>query len=116
MITENDVQILFKGKEVTDDEYYCLIEGDNGSKDILATCTLEEMEENGRLTPTSLMTEKLSWLLDCHYSLFHSDMISRAMHDDEVSLKDFITGCVAIHTSERDTDDDEFTPKEFENV
>lgn len=62
------------------------------------------------------MEEKLSWLLESNYNLFHADMISRAIYDDNVSLKDFIVGCAAIHISERDTDDDEFTPKEFENV
>lgn len=62
------------------------------------------------------MDEKLSWLLESHYNLFHADMIQRALGDDTISLKDFVTGCVAIHTSERDTDDDEFTPNEFKNV
>ena len=62
------------------------------------------------------MQEKLSWLLQSHYNLFHADLIQRAMTDTNVSIKDFILGCVAIHTSERDTDNDEFVPKEFENV
>ena len=62
------------------------------------------------------MNDKLSWLLESHYNLFHADMIQRAMNDDSISLKDFIAGCVAIHTSERDTDEDEFTPNEFKNV
>ena len=62
------------------------------------------------------MQEKLSWLLQSHYNLFHADLIQRAMTDTNVSIKDFILGCVAIHTSERDTDDDEFVPYEFENV
>ena len=101
---------------VTDDEYYCMIEGSDGSKDILTTSTLDDMYEHGKVVLTSLMIEKVSWLLDTHYNLFHSDMICRAMQDDDVSLKDFITGCVAIHESEKNTDDDEFTPKEFENV
>ena len=62
------------------------------------------------------MNDKLSWLLESHYNLFHADMIQRAMNDDSISIKDFVTGCVAIHTSERDTDDNEFTQKEFKNV
>jgi hypothetical protein len=33
-----------------------------------------------------------------------------------ISLKDFIAGCVAIHMSEKDTENDEFTPNEFKNV
>ena len=62
------------------------------------------------------MQDKLSWLLQSHYNIFHADMIQRAMNDDSISAEDFIKGCVAIHTSERDTDDDEFTPAEFQNV
>ena len=62
------------------------------------------------------MQEKLSWLLQSHYNLFHADMIQRALNDDTISFKDFILGCVAIHTSERDTDDCEFTPEEFKNI
>lgn len=62
------------------------------------------------------MNEKLSWLLQCHYNLFHADMIQRAMYDDSVSLLDFIVGCVAIHQSEKQSDDDEYTPSEFKNV
>lgn len=59
---------------------------------------------------------KLGWLLASHYNMFHADMISRALHDDSVTIQDFIHGCVSIVMAERDTDDDEFTPKEFENV
>ena len=62
------------------------------------------------------MNNKFAWLLDCHYNIFHSIMIQRAIYDDSVSLDDFITGCEQISISERDTDDDEFTPKEFKNV
>ena len=62
------------------------------------------------------MDEKLSWILESHYNLFHADMIQRAMYDNNVSLLDFINGCNAIRESERDTDDDEFTPEEFKNV
>ena len=59
------------------------------------------------------MNDKLSWLLESHYNLFHADMIQRALSDDAISLKDVIAGCVAIHMRERDTDDNEFTPNEF---
>ena len=59
---------------------------------------------------------KLGWLLDSHYNMFHADMISRALHDDSVTIQDFIHGCVSIAMAERDMDDDEFIPKEFENV
>ena len=55
---------------------------------------------------------KLEWLLNCHYNMFHADMIWNAMHDDNISIQDFMSGCVAIHKAESE-DDDEFTPKEF---
>ncbi len=60
--------------------------------------------------------EKLSWLVCCHYNVFHADLITRAMTDDNISMKDFIIGCVQIHQSEKDNEYDEFVPKEFENV
>ena len=62
------------------------------------------------------MDEKLSWLLECHYNMFHADLIQRAMYDDSVSLLDFVTGCVAIQQNERNSDDDEYVPSEFKNV
>lgn len=62
------------------------------------------------------MEEKLKWLLETHYNLFHADMIFNAIFDDGVSCADFIRGCVDIHLSERDTDYDEFTPEVFKRV
>ena len=62
------------------------------------------------------MEEKLSWLLETHYNLFHADMISRAFFADGVSLETFIRGCVDVHMSERDSEDSEFTPDAFKNV
>ena len=59
------------------------------------------------------MNEKLSWLLESHYNLFHADMIQRALNDDSISLQEFVDGCTAIDASERYTENDEFTPKEF---
>lgn len=58
---------------------------------------------------------KLSWLLDAHYNLFHADMICRAIHDESISIEDFIHGVTMINTAERN-DEDEFTPEEFKNV
>ena len=76
-------------------------------------CVLIRDEKNGY---SDTMQDKLSWLLQSHYNTFHADMIQRGMNDDSISAEDFIKGCVAIHTSERDTNDDEFTPAEFQNV
>lgn len=62
------------------------------------------------------MNDKLSWVLHYHHNLFHADMVERAINDDSVTLDDFIKGYEQICISERDTDDDEFTPNEFKNV
>jgi hypothetical protein len=73
----------------------------------------KEQENDG---VSNEVVEKISWYLQTRHNMFHADMIQRAMFDDSISAEDFIKGCEAIHTSERDTDDDEFTPAEFENV
>lgn len=62
------------------------------------------------------MADKLSWILEHHYNLFHADLIERAIFDKDISLGDFICGCVQIGISEKDADDDEFVPDEFKNV
>lgn len=62
------------------------------------------------------MNEKLSWILEEHYNLFHADMISRALYDDNISLTDFVNGCLLIRINEKDNGDDEFVPEEFKNV
>lgn len=62
------------------------------------------------------MNEKLMWLLEIHFNLFHSDLISRAFHDDNVSLEDFISGCEKIGLAEGEDYYDEFVPEEFKNV
>ena len=59
--------------------------------------------------------KKLEWLLNSHYNVFHADMIWNAMHDDNVSMEDFIHGCVMIHVEEG-KDNDEFVPTEFEHL
>lgn len=62
------------------------------------------------------MYDKLGWVLQYHHNVFHADMVEKAIMDDNVSLDDFIKGYEAVCISERDTDDDEFTPNEFKNV
>ena len=78
-----------------------------------ASAFTKEQENDG---VSNEVVEKISWYLQTRHNMFHADMIQRAMFDDSISAEDFINGCVAIHASERDTDDDEFTPAEFENV
>ena len=74
---------------------------------------VREQENNGVSNET---IEKISWYLQARHNMFHADMIQRAMFDDKITLADFITGSTEIVVSERDTDDDEFTPDEFKNV
>ena len=62
------------------------------------------------------VVEKISWYLTARHNMFHADMIQRAMFDENISLAEFITGTTEIVVSERDTDDDEFTPTQFQNV
>ena len=61
------------------------------------------------------VVEKISWYLQTRHNMFHADMIQRAMFDENISLADFITGTTEIVVSERDTDNDEFTPTQFQN-
>lgn len=48
------------------------------------------------------MNEKLNYLLEHHYSLFHADCISRALHDDSISIDDFREGLKEIRFAERE--------------
>lgn len=73
----------------------------------------KEQENDG---VSNEVVEKISWYLQTRHNMFHADMIQRAMFDENISLADFITGTTEIVVSERDTDDDEFTPTQFQNV
>ena len=99
----DEFSCAFNDEEVSDQDWLYFVDYDN-------------IKQDAGDGYSDTMQDKLSWLLQSHYNTFHADMIQRAMNDDSISAEDFIKGCVAIHTSERDTDDDEFTPAEFENV
>ena len=62
---------------------------------------------------TNLQIDKLSALLESHYSFFHTDLIFRALTDGNISKECFEQGIKEIHASE---DDDEFVPDGWENV
>lgn len=62
-----------------------------------------------------LMSEKISNYLTWRHNIFHADLIYRAIYNERVSVKDFLSGCKKIYESERDGED-EFIPSEFENV
>lgn len=64
---------------------------------------------------TNLQIDKLTALLENHYNLFHTDLISRALTDKELSVESFEQGIIEIQDSEQ-TDDDEFVPKMWSEV
>ena len=62
---------------------------------------------------TNLQIDKLSALLESHYSFFHTDLIFRALTDGNISKECFEQGIKEIHASEYD---DEFVPDGWEHV
>ena len=58
---------------------------------------------------TTSEMDKLGALLEQRYSLFHADLIMRAISDESVSREDFMHGCEEILANE--VDDDEYTPQ-----
>ena len=65
--------------------------------------------------------EKLSWFLMQTYSMFHSDLIERAIFDDDVDEILFREGVASIDKAIEDDanggpDSDEFTPEGWEEV
>lgn len=71
--------------------------------------TLINIRNNPESIKLKAMEEKLNYLLEHHYSLFHADCISRALHDDSVGLPEFIKGIKDIRLSIRE-DIDEYNP------
>lgn len=62
------------------------------------------------------ISEKLSEVLDSKFSFFHSDLLSRAIFDDNVSLEDFRKGLSDIIINVEGHDDDEFVPQVFKDL
>lgn len=58
---------------------------------------------------TNSEMDKLGALLEQRYSLFHTDLIMRAISDESVSREDFIYGYEEILANE--VGDDEYTPQ-----
>ena len=113
---ENDKVMLHQAYWDDGENDYWQHSEDIGTDNLLTIYSAIDWENyipKGEDEPTK---EKLSWLLSCHYNLFHSDIILRAAFDDSISHTEFLRGCVDIHLSEKDTDDTEFTPKGWENV
>nr|DAX98900.1 MAG TPA: hypothetical protein [Caudoviricetes sp.] len=63
---------------------------------------------------TNSEMDKLGALLEQRYSLFHADLIMRAISDESVSREDFMHGCEEILAKE--VNDDEYTPQCWEGI
>ena len=59
--------------------------------------------------------EKINKLLSIHYNIFHADLITRAIHDDDMPIDVFERWCREIQKAEL-MRDDEYVPKGWENV
>ena len=59
--------------------------------------------------------EKVNSLLMTRYNIFHADLITRAMQDENISIRQFEIGCGLIAIAEQQ-DKDEFVPKGWEEV
>lgn len=59
--------------------------------------------------------EKVNYILKRKYNIFHADLITRAMQDENISIRQFEIGCDLIAIAEQQ-DKDEFVPKGWEEV
>ena len=59
--------------------------------------------------------EKANCFLKRKYNIFHADLITRAMQDENISIRQFEIGCGLIAIAEQQ-DKDEFVPKGWEEV
>jgi len=62
-----------------------------------------------------LESDKIYSYLSWRHNIFHADMIHRAIYNEDISEKDFMSACQKIYSAEEDGMD-EYTPSEFENV
>ena len=59
--------------------------------------------------------EKVNCFLRMKYNIFHADLITRAMQDESISVRQFEIGCDMIGIAEH-RDNDEFVPRGWEEV
>ena len=83
---------------------------------LIAYALYDKFSESGRETSYST-GEKISLFLADRYSLFHADLILRAMTDDSIDNDTFMRGIYLIDESFRSMDDnDEYVPDGWEEV
>ena len=77
---------------------------------IIAYALYDKFSESGNETSCST-GEKISLFLTDRYSMFHADLIQRAMFDDGIDKETFMRGIYLIDESFRSMDDnDEYVP------
>lgn len=77
---------------------------------IIAYALYDKFSESGNETSRST-GEKISLFLTDRYSMFHADLIQRAMFDDGIDKEAFMRGIYLIDESFRSMDDnDEYVP------
>ena len=59
--------------------------------------------------------KKVNCLLELIYNVFHADLVTRAIQDENMSVNQFEIGCYLIAIAEQQ-DKDEFVPKGWEEV
>ena len=59
--------------------------------------------------------EKMNCLLELKYNVFHANLITRAIQDENISVEEFEGGCITICAAEF-IDEDEFVPSGWEGV
>lgn len=83
---------------------------------IIAYALYDKFSESGNETSCST-GEKISLFLADRYSMFHADLILRAMTDDSIDNDTFMRGIYLIDESFRTMEDnDEYVPDGWEEV
>lgn len=83
---------------------------------LIAYALYDKFSESGRET-SSFTDEKISLFLTDRYSMFHADLIQRAMFDDSIDKEAFMRGIYLIDESFRSMDDnDEYVPDGWEGT
>ena len=64
---------------------------------------------------TELEIGKVNYILTQKYNIFHADLITRAIQDENISVEEFKGGCITIDAAEF-INEDEFVPSGWEGV
>lgn len=59
--------------------------------------------------------EKVNCFLKRKYNIFHADLITRAIQDENISVEEFEGACITIDAAEF-INEDEFVPSGWEDI